>query len=173
MILEFEITEGQKNDSPYLKKLLANISDILCVLADKGYASRLNAQLIADKNGKPFIKVKKNTNANTKTKNCPAWKNMVKLQKNHPRKFKSIYRFRAKIEANIHSFKSKLGDTVSCKNYNAILNEICCKVIVYNTIRVIKTKLLLYGGYEYKNNLFTHESNLWFLNLNYKKLYAL
>ncbi|XRO77765.1 transposase [Methanocaldococcus sp. 10A] len=59
MILEFEITEGRRNDSPYLKKLLANISDILCVLADKEYASRLNAQLIADKNGKPFIKVKK------------------------------------------------------------------------------------------------------------------
>ncbi|XRO74826.1 hypothetical protein ACO3TA_05400 [Methanocaldococcus sp. 28A] len=38
--------------SPYLKKLLANISDILCVLADKGYESKLNAQLIAEKSSK-------------------------------------------------------------------------------------------------------------------------
>ncbi|XRO76469.1 hypothetical protein ACO3VM_00305 [Methanocaldococcus sp. 10A] len=45
MILEFEVSEGFRNDSPYLKKLLKKITNILCVLADKGYASRKNAQL--------------------------------------------------------------------------------------------------------------------------------
>ncbi|XRO77106.1 hypothetical protein ACO3VM_00850 [Methanocaldococcus sp. 10A] len=31
--------------SPYLKKLLKKITNILCVLVDKGYTSRKNAQL--------------------------------------------------------------------------------------------------------------------------------
>lgn len=149
---------------------MKDIKYVYCVLADKGYSSRKNAQLIYDKGGFPYIKIKNNIKLNTKTKNYPAWKKMVKFQTEHPKKFNEIYRFRTKIESYFHSYKSNFDDNISCKNPKSILNEIYCKVIVYNIIRVLKIKLLLYGEYKYKDNLFTKECDLWFLDVDYNAI---
>jgi len=108
------------------------------LLADSGYLARKNVQLVADKGGVPFVKLKKNVDRNSKPRGCPAWKDMVRFQLDHPRKFRRVYRFRVLVESSFSVFKSKFLDFVRCRLPASIFTEIFGKIILLNLIQVIK-----------------------------------
>jgi len=132
----FMITRGTEHECKHLGKLLENLDDIECVVADPGYLSRMNCKLIAEKRGIPYIKPKKNTLM--KAKGCWPWKNMVTLFKEHPRIFNRLYKLRQRVEAGWHSLKSIVGDIIRNRTKQTIKTEIWSKIICYNLIWTIR-----------------------------------
>jgi hypothetical protein len=94
LILNWFITPGKRNDSPFFRKLLMPFRLLGIVLADKGYLARKNYQFVVDKNGSAFIPFKDNSTA--KPQSHPAWKMAFNLWRVLPSVFKAIYNQRSK-----------------------------------------------------------------------------
>ncbi|MCD6189223.1 MAG: transposase [Thermococcus sp.] len=137
-VVSLRVTEGSRHDSPVFRDLIGDVGRLECLLADSGYLARQNVQLVADKGGVPFIKLKKNVGRSSKPRGYPAWKDMVRFQLDHPRKFRRVYRFRVLIESFFSVFKSRFLDFVRCRLPASIFTEIFGKIILLNLIQVIK-----------------------------------
>ena len=53
-VVTLRVTDGSRHDSPVFRELLEDVERVECLLADSGYLSRKNAQLVADKGGTAF-----------------------------------------------------------------------------------------------------------------------
>jgi hypothetical protein len=134
MILNWFITEGKKNDSPFFVKLLVPFRMLGRVIADAGYLSRKNYQYVADKKGSAFIPFKKNSRA--KPKSHPAWKFAFLLWKILPSMFKGIYHQRSKVECVFSVLKKRWGDKLYSKKAYVRRREMTMRFVAYN-IRII------------------------------------
>jgi len=105
-------------------------------VADADYLSRKNCMLVAEKEGTPYIKPKKNSQA--KAKGCWPWKHMITLFKKHPHIFNRFYRLHPRVEATWNSSKSLVGDIVRNRTIQTIKAEIWSKIICYNLIWIIR-----------------------------------
>ena len=149
LILNWFITEGKKNDSPFFKKLLVPFKLLGIVLADKGYLSRENYQFTFDKGGSAFIPFKKNSTP--KPKNNPAWKFAFNLWNVLPMLFKGIYHQRSKVECVFSVLKKRWGDQLYSRKAYLRRREMALRFIAYNI------RLIIFLEYSKEHNL-----SLWF-----------
>jgi len=108
LALNWFITEGKRNDSPFLIRLLAPFKLLGIVAADMGYLARKNFQFVADRGGSAFIPFKDNSTG--KPLGYPAWKFAFNLWKAVRMIYKGIYNQRSKVEAVFSALKKRYGD---------------------------------------------------------------
>ncbi len=144
-IMNWKITCYKKNDCPFFKKLLAPFNLLGNVTADKGYLSRDNFQLVADRRGRAFIPFKKNSTA--KAKSSPAWKAAFYFWKTLNGIYMLIYHQRSKIEAVFSALKKRYGDNLYCRKAGMRRKEMAMRFIAYNL------KLMICYLYAKENNL--------------------
>lgn len=145
LILNWRITKWRKNDSPFFKILLDSFKLLGLVFADKGYLSRKNFQLVADKKGALFCPFKKGNTANPD--GYPAWKFAFNLYKKCNWIYMSIYHQRSKIESVFSALKKRYGDKLYCKKANMRRKEMALRFIAYNL------RIMIYYRYAKENNL--------------------
>lgn len=134
--LSAKVTKGYKHDSPQLKDLIRGKSDDIAledVSLDTGYLSRKNAQLIADAEGRPYIKLKKNTSS-ALSKGYPAWNNMVHEAWEDPERYEKKYHRRSVIEGIFSAFKHRFGSEVTSRIRHNQNIEVLCRVAAWNIL---------------------------------------
>lgn len=147
-IMNWKITKGKRNDCPFFAILLKPFKILGVIVADKGYLSRANFQLAADKRGCAFIPFKKGTTSSPKSR--PAWKAAFWIWSNLNSLYQSIYHQRSRIESVFHALKERHGDKLFCRGALRRRKEMALRFIAYNV------RLIIFYRYAVKNNL-----NLW------------
>ncbi|MGI0133690.1 MAG: transposase [Candidatus Micrarchaeaceae archaeon] len=130
MIVEYKITSWKRNDSPYLKFLLRNVEEVLRVLADAGYPSRQNCNIVVQKNGKPFFRLKKDATA--KAKGSVGWRWMVNFARRRKELYDQIYGIRSVIEGIMSAIKRRYGNSVRAIKRKTRNISIALRVIAFN-----------------------------------------
>ena len=148
-IMNWKITRFKKNDCPFFRILLSPFKLLGIVLADKGYLSRANFQLVADKGGEAFIPFKKGKKqgSTARAKSSPAWKAAFYFWKTLNGIYMSIYHQRSRVEAVFSALKRRYGDKLYCRKARMRRKEMALRFIAYNL------KLLICYKYAKKNNL--------------------
>lgn len=139
VIANFKITSWKRGDSPQLAFLLRTLKTVCKVLGDSSYLSRGNCDLVVEKNGKPFFRLKSNTTA--KRKGSKAWKDMVRLAQRCKTFYERIYHVRSLIESVNSALKRKYGSTVRAvkrRNRNA---TIALRILAYNIKQLLYDRL--------------------------------
>ena len=126
VITEYKITNWKRNDSPQLDFLLRNIDELLAVLADSGYPSIKNCNIVAKKNGTPFFKLKRNNGKN----GHQVWDDMVEFSRSCKEIYDTIYHLRSIIESIMSALKRRYGNYVraikaKAKKYVNCLEDSC------------------------------------------------
>ena len=127
------VSQGSRNDSPYLAPLLARAAghfDVREVLADKAYLSRDNVETIAALGAMPFIPFK--TNTVEPRPDGSVWNRMHGLWMLDREAFLKRYHQRSNVETVFSMIKGKFGDSVRSKTFPAQANEVLCKVLCHN-----------------------------------------
>ena|SRR3989344_3107303 len=132
-VMNWRISDGKKNDSPFFRLLVSPFKILGLVLADMGYSSRENYQITLDKKGALFAPFKKNATGKSKSK--PAWKIAFWIWERFRSFYDSIYHQRSKIEAVFSALKKRYGDELYSKSKNMRRKEMALRFIAYN-IRV-------------------------------------
>ena len=145
LILNFRITRWNRNDNPFLEKLLKPFRLLGLVFADKGYLSRKNFQFCMDKHGCLFCPFKKGSTA--KAKSSPAWKFAFNLWSKCNWIYMSNYHQRSKIEAVNSAVKKRYGDSFKCRRKAMRFKEVALRFIAYNVF------IMLCYNYSVKHNL--------------------
>jgi hypothetical protein len=130
MIVEYKITSWKRNDSPQLKFLLRNVKEVLRVLADAGYPSRKNCDIVVRKNGKPFFRLRKNMTS--KAKSSSAWKQMVNFAKRRKELYDQICGLRSVIESIMSAIKKRYGNSVRAIKRKTRNISIALRVLAFN-----------------------------------------
>ena len=148
-IMNWKITPYKRNDCPFFKVLLKPFKILGIVSADKGYLSRDNFQLVADKGGEAFIPFKKGKKKGStpKAKNHPAWKYAFHFWKTLNGIYMTIYHQRSRIECVFSALKKRYGDKLYSRSAIMRRKEMALRFIAYNL------RLLIYYQYAKKNNL--------------------
>lgn len=139
VVLNFKITSWKKGDSPVLGFLLRTLDTVSKVLGDSGYLSRKNCDLVVEKDGKPFFKLKANTTA--KAKGSKAWKDMVRFAREHKALYERIYHVRSLVESVNSAIKRRYGSFVRAVKRKTRNNAIALKIIAYNVKQLLYDKL--------------------------------
>jgi hypothetical protein len=135
MIVEYKITGVRRNDSPQLKFLLRNLKEVLRVIGDSGYLSRKNCDLVVEKNGKPFFKLKSNTTG--KSRGSRAWKKMTRFAERFKEIFDKIYHIRSQIESVNAAIKKRYGSCVRAIKRKARNIQIALRVLAFNIKQIL------------------------------------
>ncbi|MEK6876736.1 MAG: transposase [Nanoarchaeota archaeon] len=144
-IMNWRITNRKRNDSPLFAVLLRQFKWLGIVIADKGYTSRKNFQLAADKRGCAFFPFKKGATASPKSH--PAWKAAFWIWGNLNSLYQGIYHQRSKIESVFHALKERYGDKLFAKGAIRRRKEMALRFIAYNV------RLIIFYRYAMENNL--------------------
>lgn len=147
-IVNWRITRWNKNDSPFLKKLLSPFKVLGLVFADTGYSSRKNIDYVTRKKGSAFIPF--NKKSRRRNRGNLGWSPLHDLWTKFKTIFDSIYHQRSKIETVFSVLKKRYGDMLYSKSRKVQHREVIMRFIAYNV------KILLYWRYSMQNNL-----NLW------------
>jgi transposase len=131
----FTMTPSKRHDSPEFKKLLSHLTELGVVLGDKSYSSRGNCQIVADKNGVPYLHFK--DNATNKAKGKPAWIISIRLFKNNTEEWLSVYHLRSVIESVFSSIKKRWGSYLLSRKRWMQKKELSLKVLSYNVKQVL------------------------------------
>ena len=127
---DFTITNWKRGDSPQFKRLIRDLPELDAVLGDKGYSSRLNCQMVKDKNGTPYLRFK--SNATGKAKGHPAWKEAYVEFTTNTDAWMQIYKLRNIIESIFSSIKRRWGSALRSRLYWNQIKELALKVLAYN-----------------------------------------
>jgi transposase len=103
------------------------------VSADKGYASKSNAELIAALGATPFIAMKE-TN---KGLGGGKWSEMFHYFSFRKQEFLKHYHKRSNVESTFSMIKRKFGDSLRSKTDVAMVNETLCKILCHNLVVLI------------------------------------
>ena len=131
----FTMTPSKRHDSPEFQKLLKHLPEIGIGLGDKAYSSRKNCQLVADKNGVPYLCFK--DNATNKAKGKPAWIISIRDYKNNTEEWLSVYHLRSIVESVFSSIKKRWGSFLRSKKRWMQKKELSLKVLSYNVKQVL------------------------------------
>lgn len=137
-IVEFKITPHQRHDSPQLKFLLRNIEILRRVIGDSAYLSRSNCDVVVEKNGKPFFRLKEGITP--KKRGSAAWRRMVELATLCRSFFDRIYHLRSQIEGVNSSLKKRYGSCLTAINAKARNTQLALKVLAYNIKQLLYDK---------------------------------
>ena len=131
----FTMTPSKRHDSPEFKNLIKHLPELGNVLGDKGYSSRNNCQIVADKNGKPYLHFKEN--ATNKAKSKPAWIISIREYKNNTEEWLSTYHLRSIVESVFSSIKKRWGSFLRSRKKWMQKKELSLKVLSYNVKQVL------------------------------------
>ena len=137
IITSVKITTEFDNDCPELKALVDKTAEHFAmeeVSADKAYLSKDNLEHIESKGATPYIPFKVNSKGSG---NGMIWKKMYHLFMLNNDEFMAEYHKRSNVESTVQMVKSKFGDSVRSREWNAQVNEVLCKVICHNIVCVI------------------------------------
>ncbi len=136
IVTAVEIHGRHTNDSPVLPALVngtAQNFQITEVSADKGYASRANAEAIAAVGATPFISFAshhRGTGGGT-------WEKMYHYFQFRRDEFLQHYHKRSNVESAFSMMKRKFGDGLRSKTDVAMVNETLCKILCHNLVVLI------------------------------------
>src|SRR5208283_2956628 len=101
---------GEAHDSSQLGALLdaLPLDDVEAVIADAGYLSRHNCDLIEAKGAKPYIKIKKNIQV-VRAWGSRAWVNMILEWRADPKAWSKKYNVRSSAECAFSAIKRRFG----------------------------------------------------------------
>lgn len=131
-------TDDRTNDVTELPTLVAQIPPRRAlgnVVLDRGYISRANARVIAERGGRPVIALRSNI-TRVKAKGVGAWSAMVFDQFRHRREFGCRYRRRAVIEGVFGAFKDRFGSWVRSRRWETQVVEVLARTVVWNALAV-------------------------------------
>lgn len=131
----FVITDWKRHDSKEFENLVKNLPELGNVFGDKSYSSRKNCQIVADKNGKPYLLFKEN--ATNKAKGKPAWIISIREYKSNKEKWLKIYHLRSIIESVFASIKRRWGNFLYSKKKWMQKKELALKVLAYNIKQIL------------------------------------
>jgi len=136
IVTAVEIHGRTANDSPLLPALVGTTAQnfrIAEVSADKGYASRKNADAIASVGATPFISFAAHHRGN----GGGNWEQMYHYLQFKRTDFLAHYHKRSNVESTFSMMKRKFGDSLRSKTDVAMVNETLCKVLCHNLVVVI------------------------------------
>jgi transposase len=131
----FTITSSKRHDSPEFNTLLKNLPKLGDVYGDKGYSSRKNCQIVADKQGTPYLHFK--DNATNRAKGKPAWIISIRAYKKNTEKWLDTYHARSIVESVFSSIKRRWGNFLNSRKRLMQKKELSLKVLVYNIKQVL------------------------------------
>jgi len=131
----FTLTSSKRHDSPEFKNLLKHLPDLGDVFGDKGYSSRNNCQIVANKHGTPYLHFK--DNATNKAKGKPAWIISIRAYKKNKEKWLDTYHARSIVESVFSSIKRRWGSFLRSRRKWMQKKELSLKVLSYNIKQVL------------------------------------
>jgi transposase len=133
--LSAKVTKGYKSDSKQLRDLIRKTGGVSIgeMPLDKGYLSRLNAQLIANIGAHPYIALKENTSS-ALSLGYPAWNNMVHEAWEHKEEYEKHYHRRSVVEGVFNAFKERFGREVASKIRHNQNVEVLSRVLSWNIL---------------------------------------
>ncbi len=134
----FTITPWNRHDSKEFEHLIKHLPELGNVLGDKAFSSRNNCQLIADKNGTPYLCFKKNARSNAKSK--PAWIVSFRAHKQDSDAWLTVYHLRSIIESVFSSIKKRWGSFLLSRKRWMQKKELALKVFSYNIKQVLMVR---------------------------------
>jgi transposase len=136
IVTAVEILGRNTNDSivlPALAKSTAQNFQLAEVSADKGYASKNNAEAIAALGAVPFISFAAHHRGN----GGGSWEKMYHYFQFKRDEFLQHYHKRSNVESTFSMMKRKFGDGLRSKTDVAMTNETLCKVLCHNLVVLI------------------------------------
>jgi transposase len=136
IITACEIHDRNANDSPLLPAMVETTAKnfhVSEVSADKGYASKKNAEAIAKVGATPFIAMKETD----KGLGGGTWEKMYHYFSFRRTEFLQHYHKRSNVESTFSMMKRKFGDGLRSKTDVAMVNETLCKVLCHNLVVLI------------------------------------
>jgi len=118
---------------PALVNTTAQNFQIAEVSADKGYASRNNADAIASVGATPFISFMSSHTG----KGGGTWEKMYHYFQFRRTEFLQHYHKRSNVESTFSMMKRKFGDSLRSKTDVAMTNETLCKILCHNLVVLI------------------------------------
>lgn len=103
------------------------------VLADKGYSSRKNLELVAKIGATPYIPFRDNAVG----RGGGMWTKSFHYFQLHREEFQQHYHQRSNGESTFSAIKRKFGHSLRSRTDTAMKNELICKVICHNIVAVI------------------------------------
>lgn len=131
IITAVRVTNSDANDCPELPALITTTRErftVREVTADKAYLSHANLDAIEGVGAVPYIPFK----SNSKAAGPAAWRRLWGLFVYQHEEFLSHYHQRSNSETAFSAIKRLLGGSVRSKLFAAQVNEVLCKVLVYN-----------------------------------------
>lgn len=138
VILHFTITDWKCHDSKEFHRLINFLPNLSKVFGDKGYSSRKNCQLVADKKGTPYLAFKVNTTS--KAKGYSAWHMSFRAYTDNKNEWMDEYHIRSVVESVFASIKQCWGSEIRSKKGWLKRRELAMKVVAYNIKRVLYVK---------------------------------
>jgi transposase len=136
IVTAVEILGRNTNDSivlPALAKSTAQNFQVAEISADKGYASKNNAEAIAALGAVPFISFAAHHRGN----GGGTWEKMYHYFQFKRTEFLQHYHKRSNVESTFSMMKRKFGDGLRSKTDVAMTNETLCKVLCHNLVVLI------------------------------------
>jgi transposase len=136
IVTAVEILGRNTNDSivlPALVERTAHNFKIAEVSADKGYASRSNAELVASVGATPYISFASHHRGN----GGGTWEKMYHYFQFKRTEFLQHYHKRSNVESTFSMMKRKFGDGLRSKTDVAMVNETLCKILCHNLVVLI------------------------------------
>lgn len=131
----FTITASKRHDSPEFDTLLKHLPKLGDVYGDKGYSSRKNCQIVADKQGTPYLLFR--DNATNKAKGKPAWIISIRAFKKNTQEWLDTYHVRSIVESVFSSMKRRWGSFLLSRRKWMQKKELSLKVLSYNIKQVL------------------------------------
>ena len=136
IVTAVEIHGRHASDSRQLPALVESTAKNFCmdeVSADKGYASRSNAEAVAKVGATPFIAF----SAHHRGNGNGTWAKMYHYFQFRKTEFLAHYHKRSNVESTFSMMKRKFGDALRSKTDIAMVNETLCKVLCHNIVVLI------------------------------------
>jgi len=136
VIAAADVSEGTCHDSPFLPRLVQDISQGFTpteISADKGYLGVENLRAIESVGAKPYIAFKQNS----RPEGPEVWRRAYHMFALHNEEWLARYHKRSNVEATFSALKRKFGAAVRAKNLDAMKNEILLKCVAYNLSCVV------------------------------------
>jgi transposase len=136
IVTAVEIHDRNANDSPLLPAMVETTArnfQMSEVSADKGYASKANAEAVAKAGAVPFISFASHHRGN----GGGTWEKMYHYFQFKRTDFLAHYHKRSNVESTFSMMKRKFGDGLRSKTDVAMVNETLCKVLCHNLVVLI------------------------------------
>ena len=140
VVVAADATEGSVHDQIPFPGMVATASkyyDMKELVADKGYVSRFNLELVNDLGAVPFIPFMSHHIVPLDSSGS-IWDKMIRLYVFRQEEFDGHYKSpRAKVESSIAANKRLFDTSLMAKSFSGQVNETYCRLIAHNLTRLI------------------------------------